>query len=95
MQGGPLDHQNVFSVSVTEKKHGLASDESAESAVSALKSRKNTIFDENRPKPGAILDSLIGQGVPPPTPPDQIDQPTPETGLESISERKNVQEATF
>ena len=48
MQGGALDHENVFYVSATEKKHGLAPDETVESAVLALESRKKWIFDENR-----------------------------------------------
>ena len=77
MQGGPLDHENVLCVSLTEKKHGLLPDETAESAVLALKSRKNRIFDENRPKPGAILDSLTGPGggTPHPTRPNRPTDP--------------------
>ena len=47
MLGGSQKAENAFCVTPIEKKHGLLVDETAESAVLALKSRKNTIFDQN------------------------------------------------
>ena len=44
--GGSQNAKNALCVTPIEKKHGLLVDETAESAVLALKSRKNTIFRE-------------------------------------------------
>ena len=45
MLGGPKNVENVFFVFPARKKHGLLPDETAESAVSALKSRSNVFFE--------------------------------------------------
>ena len=95
VQGWPLDHQNVFCVSASEKKQGLVADETAESAVLALKSRKNMIFDQNRDFTPYYRRPFDFPGRATPTPPDQIGHPTPETTLDSFSDRKNVPVAIF